>query len=410
MTSVLRAFLVSCLLGLVLAGCQSGPTYISSNDPLPAPVVVADGSAERRALNEQVYDAVVDRVEREFYRSDFGGVDWPAVAAEARAEAVAEPTEHGFYDRMNAVLSSLGDLHTNAVSASQRARSFQIENDGNYASYGLSLRRVSDVWYVIAVRPDGPAGEAGVQIGWRVISIQGLPYGRAAPIQAGRTDAVVFLDDDGREREVALTGRVLPALARRQVERLDGDVLLIRFDDFDDPSADWVLARLNEAVLERPRGVVLDLRNNDGGQISAMQRIASGLITQEMDATIQVGRFLDRRYVAEPADNPWAGPLIVLTGNGSASAAEVLAAALQESGRAIVVGDRSAGLVVASRHTNLPDGGRLSVGFAALRTAGGVELEGRGVEPDVRIIPTLAQRRADEDVVLEAARTRLAGS
>lgn len=409
MTVTVRTFLVSCLLSLALAGCQSGPTYVSSSDPLPPPVVVADGSADRRALNEQVYDAAVARVEREFYRADFGGLDWPAQAAAARAEVIAEPTEHGFYAQLNAVLSRLNDLHTNAVSATRRARSFQIENDGNYASFGLTLRRVENVWYVIAVRPDGPAAEAGVQIGWRLLSIAGQPYERAAPIQAGRTDLAIFLDDDGLEREVALTGQELPALPRRRSERLEGDVRLIGFDDFDEPSADWVLAQLSEAARERPRGVILDLRTNEGGQISAMQRIAGGLIAQEMDTAIQVGRFIDRLYVAIPADEPWTGPLIVLIGNGSASAAEVLAAALQENGRVTIMGDRSAGLVVLSRHTNLPDGGRLSVGFAALRTPGGAVLEGRGVTPDVQIVPTLAQRRAGQDVVLEAARSRLAG-
>ena len=74
------------------------------------------------------------------------------------------------------------------------------------------------------------------------------------------------------------------------------------------------------------------------------------------------------------------------------------------------MGERTTGIVVLSNTLNLPDGGRLSVGVHELRTPSGATLEGHGVTPDVEIIPTLAQRRAGEDVILAAAVARLAAN
>ena len=105
---------------LVLAACQSALPYVRSGETAPAPVAVADGSPERRALNEQVYGAATDWVGQLFYRPDFNGVDWPVVAAQRREAAVAQPDEFAFYDSLNEVLEELDDRHTNAMAPHRR--------------------------------------------------------------------------------------------------------------------------------------------------------------------------------------------------------------------------------------------------------------------------------------------------
>lgn len=404
--SLLSALLVG--LWVLLAGCQSALPYERSDQPLPPPVVVSDGSAERRALNEEVYDAATDWVGRLFYRADFNGVDWPAVAALRREAVVAQPDEFAFYDALNDVLDVLDDRHTSAMAPHRRQRNEAIEQGGAYASYGMSLRWTPDGWFVHAVRGDGAAAASGVQIGWRLDSINGRPLEGAAPPGDGRVDEVAFTDEAGVRHVFNLRGAMLPAHERRTVQRLDGGLVRIAFEDFDGPTADWVLAQLAAAAGDDTRGVIIDLRENDGGQINAMLRIMGGLIGESQPATVRTGRFVNTRYEAEPAEAPWLGPLAILIDGGSASASEVLAAALQESGRAVVMGERSTGIVVLSNNLNLPDGGRLSVGIHELRTPSGVVLEKRGVIPDVEIVPTLAQRRAGEDVILAAAVARLA--
>ena len=395
---------------LVLAACQSALPYVRSGETAPAPVAVADGSPERRALNEQVYGAATDWVGQLFYRPDFNGVDWPVVAAQRREAAVAQPDEFAFYDSLNEVLEELDDRHTNAMAPHRRQRNEAIERGDLHASYGMALRWTPDGWFVHAVRGDGSAVEAGVQIGWRLETLNGRPLEGAAPPADGRVDEAVFTDEQGARQVRSLTGEILPAEPRRTVERLDGGGMYLAFEDFDGPTADWVLEQLATAAAENPSGVIVDLRENDGGQISAMLRIMGGLIERKQTAAVRTGRLIDLRYEAEPAEAPWLGPLIVLVDGGSASASEILTAALQESGRAVVMGERTTGIVVLSNTLNLPDGGRLSVGVHELRTPSGATLEGHGVTPDVEIIPTLAQRRAGEDVILAAAVARLAAN
>ena len=398
------------LAALALTACQSTLPYVRGDEPTPAPVVVADHSAERRALNEQVYDAATDWVGQLFYRPDFNGADWPTVAAQRREAVVAQPDEFAFYDALNEVLEVLDDRHTNAMAPHRRQRNEAIERGDHHASYGMALRWTPDGWFVHSVRGDGSAVEAGVQIGWRLESLNGRPLEGSAPPADGRVDEAVFTDEHGAQQVRSLTGEILPAEPRRTVGRMDGGVLYLAFEDFDGPTADWALEQLAMATADNPPGVIIDLRENDGGQINAMLRIMGGLIDRKQTAAVRTGRLIDLRYEAEPAEAPWPGPLVILADGGSASASEVLAAALQESGRAVVMGERTTGIVVLSNTLNLPDGGRLSVGVHELRTPSRVTLEGRGVTPDIEIVPTLAQRRANEDVILAAAVARLAGS
>lgn len=399
--------LFALLTALFIAGCQTTPPYVRTDQSVPPPVVVADASPERRALNEQVYDQAVHWIGRLFYRPDFGGVDWPALTAQRREAAIVQPDEASFYEALNAVIDHLDDHHTNASAPHRRQRTEALERGEAQAGYGMLMRREGEEWFVLTIQPDTPAARAGVQVGWRVESLDGRPVPASVPPVAGRAQAIVFIDDDGDRQIVEMTAEILPARPRFEAERLESGILRIRFDGFDPEPVEQVLRTLAELETAPAPGVVLDLRGNQGGSLYEMTRVMGALTAEPMIATVMTGRFIDRRIETIPASAPFVGPLAVLVDSGSVSAAEVLAAALQESGRAVIVGQRTPGVVVASRHLNLPDGGRLSIGMQELRTPAGVVLEKRGVTPDVEITPTLEQRRAGQDVALAAALERL---
>ena len=163
-----RALLILALLStLVLAGCQTAPPYVRTGQPVPPPVVVADGSPERRALNEQVYDEAVLWIGRLFYRADFNGVDWNLLATQRRGTVVGQPDEFAFYEALNAVIDELGDRHTNVRAPHRRQRNEALERGEAQAGYGMTTMWDAEGWFVQTVRPGGPAGRAGVQIGWR---------------------------------------------------------------------------------------------------------------------------------------------------------------------------------------------------------------------------------------------------
>lgn len=404
MTARLRLIGLALLL-TGLAACQALPT--ANERRLPDVVAIQAGSAERAAMNARVYDASVAMVLRRFYDRHYNGVDFRAEAAARRAEAVSQPDEAGFYRALNGTLGLLEDRHTVAVRPSlHRARS--EARLARARVYGLDLVRVIDPrtderrYLVRRLRPDGPAAQAGVRVGWRIEAVDGRPFDPNSISGDGRR-LFRFIEADGGVREIELEAEALP----REVgvaERRDDGVLVLHFREFDRVSHDWMLARLAEARTDPPRAVVVDLRGNIGGRIDATARILGAFFPQRVRfAYYNLGPAprVPRRTRGSSA--PWTGPAAVLQSDLSGSAAEVFAAAFQEHGRGPVVGQTSAGAVVGSIAYQLPDGGLLRVGVSEFRTGAGALLEKVGVTPDILVEPTYDDLVQGRDVVLEAA-------
>lgn len=389
-----------------LSGCQGDAPYAHGRPP-PAPVVVADGSPERLRLNAEVFEAAWTLVRDHYYDRDLRGLDWRAIGAEFRGRAEAAADEQALYRVLNEMLARFDDRHVTAVSPHARQRSAARADGAPVPGYGFNARRVGDGWIVHRVWPGSPAERAGVQIGWTFVSVNGRPFGPEFVPAAGRVDTALFLDDHGRPVELQLTAEVRPPPPPREARRLDGRALYLRFDSFDERTIPWLSAQLHAARADPPPAVILDLRDNDGGSLTVVGQVIGRFFDREQDYAVLSGRFVNRRYVAEPADEAWTGPVAVLVSGGSASGSELLAATFQETGRGPVVGERTFGAVIASRAFNLPDGGELNVSIRNLHTARGTWLEKRGVTPDLEVAPTLAQRRAGEDPVLAAALARL---
>jgi carboxyl-terminal processing protease len=393
---------VALLLFWALAACQTLP--YAEEGVLPPAVVVADGSAERTALNARVYDAATGWIEEHYYDPAFNGHDWPAMRANARAATVAAPTEVDFYARLSAVVDGLGDRHTAVTSPTNRAREEAARIGQSTAGYGMSVNRRGDRFFVTRVRPDGPAAEAGVRIGWRLASINGSDAFRAYVPEEGRTDVFVFQDEAGEDQTLSITARIMEPRERQAAERRDDGVLVLRFDGFDRLSWAWLNDRMAEVHADPPRAIILDLRDNPGGLAAVLGDVTAHFWPGRTDFMLMKGRFINNMLNSAPADQVWDGPLAVLVGPGSGSASELFAALMQETGRGPVVGQTSAGSVIASRPINLPDGGELALSLRAVLTGQDRRLlEGVGVTPDIVVEPTLEDQRAGRDPALGAA-------
>ena len=191
--------------------------------------------------------------------------------------------------------------------------------------------------------------------------------------------------------------------ARRAV-MLDGNILLLALNQFD-PGDDRWIAR---SIAEAPglRGVVLDLRGNPGGRDDVLDKVA-GLFTPRRELLI---RLTGKKKVIEEktrgaGPGSYRGPLALIVGPNTASAAEILAFVLGESGRAVTVGEKSAGAVTGGVDYDLPGGGKLTVAEYDIRTANGTRLEGRGFTPKYRVSAATSPR----DMALEKAAALLRG-
>jgi carboxyl-terminal processing protease len=215
-----------------------------------------------------------------------------------------------------------------------------------------------------------------------------------------------------RAREAVLRREPRTRLPSFEVRGQGDGVRLVRFNIFT-PEVAAQFTRALRDELRDARALVIDLRDNGGGEAESMADLASTLLP----SGLSLGRFTDRAGAVrlEPftraallssADRfrRFAGPLVLLTSARTASAAEVFAAALRETNRAAVIGETTCGCVLGIRRRHpLPDGGLLDVSELDYHTAGGTRLEGAGLRPDVTVEPTREDLRRRRDPALERA-------
>jgi carboxyl-terminal processing protease len=387
-----------------LAACQTLP--YAEHGVLPPAVVVADGSAERAALNARVYDAATGWIEKHYYDPAWNGQDWPALRAAARPAALATTTEQDFYTALDNLVEQLDDRHTSVTSPTARARLEANRIGQSSVGYGIGMTRRGSRFFVTRVRPDGPGAEAGVKVGWGLVSLNGTDAFRTIQPREGQADLFVFEDENGEQQSISIVPRILEARPRQQATLRDDGVLVLRFDAFDTLSLDWLKARMDEAFAAPPRAIILDIRDNGGGLAAVLGDVVALFFEGRNDFMLMEGRFIDTMMVNAPAARVWSGPVAVLVGPGSGSASELLAAMMQERSRGPVVGQPSAGAVIASRPINLPDGGELDLSLRVVLTGTNRKLlEGVGVTPDIVVEPSLQDLRSGRDPALDAAVT-----
>jgi len=220
----------------------------------------------------------------------------------------------------------------------------------------------------------------------------------------------VLIRDEPHGKPVQL-GHLPPLYPEVRASEM-GDVGVISFNIFlIQPVLEDVKKAIARFEAHHVRAVILDLRGNPGGQGAMAIPIASLFVSQPVTLGTLKFRDFSQTLVAKPemGGTPFTGPLAILTDEGTASAAEMLAAGLQEAKRAVVVGDASLGAVLPSVVESLPGGAVMQYVVADFKTPKGVMLEGRGVQPDRRVVETRAGLRKGRDPVLEAALVALKG-
>ena len=376
-----------------ITGCATAPTEYHE----PA----ALGPAERTAHNLTVFDRVWTLVNEKYFDPKFRGVDWEAQRVRYRPEAAAAPDEDALYRVLNRMNEELKESHLGAF-APRRAHELGTEHR---AAVGLRWLNVEGKRVVVEIVPGSPAAAAGVELGWFVVSRNGQPIkdGDTYIPLLGRPVTYGFLDEQNHPRSLVFEPRLI-SFVRREAHVLPGGFLHLRFDEFDREFLSWLSEQLK--TKPTPPGVIVDLRANPGGHALALsvavaeffpQRVAEGRLIKRSGAEREEHSFswLSAHY---------SGRVVVLTSILTGSAAEIFTHVLQYHHRAQVVGQRTAGAVIYSRHWSLPGGGSLQVPFMDYVGLDGQRLEGRGVMPDVQTPrPTLADLRAGTDPALVVA-------
>jgi C-terminal processing protease CtpA/Prc len=230
--------------------------------------------------------------------------------------------------------------------------------------------------------------------------------------EAGTSVSLRYLDENDTPRATTLVrqmpdGQVikfgdLPTpLARIETGRLAGGIGYLRFNLFLLPMLD----KLRQAVrsFHDAPGIILDLRGAAGGEIGVTTALAGLFYTERASLGATKLRQGELYRPVFPAPDAYTGPLVILTDEGTASAAETFAAAMQENGRAKIVGRTTLGGALPSVIERLPTGARLQYAIGVYRTPKGVILEGRGAQPDAPVEITRRDLLAGRDPIIDKA-------
>ena len=389
----------------------AAPSFAAEPEAGPA-AVAPSPDRERTRMNQRVFDRVWLEVRREYYDPGLHGVDWEAAREIYRPRAVAAPDDRALYAVVNEMLDLLDDDHAGASPPAVARRLDTLRE--RRAAIGVSLRADPDrpgTYRVESVRPGSPAEAAGVAEGWRLVTGDGRWSPEQDVVESREMD-LFFLDEAGVARPLILMPVVMEPEPAFVADRSRPGVVVLRVDGFEAGLGRWMGAEL--AGLSPETDIVVDLRGNPGGRLMEADAMLSCFLPRDRawaTRTPRSGHGLVMRTAGGCGDlpGPVSNDVVVLVDADSRSAAELTPAALQEAGRALVIGERTAGAVLISQDTRLPDGGRLTLSRADFVTSGGVRLEKRGVTPDLAAQASRADRRAGRDPALDAALTALAG-
>jgi carboxyl-terminal processing protease len=300
------------------------------------------------------------------------------------------------YGAARGMLQAAGDPGHTAFLDPVEARSFRSSLEGQLIGVGLRLDfgRVHPT--VVAPIPNSPAEAAGIEAGDQIVSIDGVPTDRmsmtdiASSLRGEEGEAVTLGIIDGAEgsvREVTLVRARIPI---EPVEwlLLPDDLMLIRLSQFSAGAGEDLREALRAGFEAGVEGVVLDLRGNPGGLVSEAIRVGSEFLPEGTTLYMSQGRD------GEPVPVPTTGtrgvgydvPLVVLVDSTSASAAEIIAAAMRDAGRAEVVGERTFGTGTVVSSYALQDGSIAAIGSALWLTPEGELLRTTGVDPTIAVM------------------------
>lgn len=340
-----------------------------------------------------------------------GPVGSPGGVLDSAANRISATAEHPVSRAeldgaaLRAMVGVLDDRWSAYYAPADFAR-FQAALDGYYSGVGLWLGRSPDGRLrVTSVESRSPAARAGVLDGDEVVSVAGrsVTHRAVADVVADLrgvpgTELSLVVRRGTAQRSVTLR-RATFAYGDVTVAPAGRGVVRIRVAAFSRGVGRHVRAAVASARAHHAAGVVLDLRGDPGGLLDEAVETASAFLDGGPVVSYQ-RRAEPRRELAAMGRGDITTPLIVLVDGGTASAAEVVAAALQDRNRAVIVGARTFGKGSVQEPTRLADGSALELTVGRYLTPRGRSLDGVGLEPDIEIRrgsdPRLAERRAVE--------------
>jgi len=296
---------------------------------------------------------------------------------------------------INGMLTGL-DPHSSYMNA-KAFRDMQVQTRGEFGGLGIEVTQENGVIKVISPIDDTPASRAGVKAGDLILSldghtVQGLTLNDAVDKMRGPPNSKIRLtikrDGVDQPLELTMTREIIKIqVAKSHLEGNDiGYIRLTGFNELTDSGLRKAFAALKEKAGDTLHGIVLDLRNNPGGLLDQAVAVSDDFVDQGEVVSTRARHPEDsQRWDAKGGDITNGLPLVVLINGGSASASEIVAGALQDHHRAVLVGTRSFGKGSVQTVIPLPGNGAMRLTTARYYTPSGRSIQGLGIAPDVEV-------------------------
>ncbi len=320
--------------------------------------------------------------------------------------------EQMLYGAIKGMVKSLGDPHSEFLDPDE-SEQFAYDLEGSFTGIGAEIGIRDEVLMIIAPLRDSPAEVAGLRAGDYIFKVDGELASDWSIFEAvknirGPAGTPVVLTVFREEVIEPLTITVVRDSIDIEsviVEKRADGIAVVTVTTFADDTAVEFAKALNELATENIQGLILDLRNNSGGYLSAAIEMTSGLLA-EGDVVMLRERGLPDETIGVSGRTILPDtPLVVLINGGSASASEIMAGALQDAERATVLGEKSFGKgTVQEILTDVfPDGSTLRITVAKWFTPSGRDVTAEAIEPDIEVALTNEDYKAERDPQLDAA-------
>ena len=302
------------------------------------------------------------------------------------------PPKDIIYNAIKGTLRGL-DPHSSFLDP-EMYREMQVETSGSFGGLGIEITLRDDVLTVVAPIEGTPAYRAGIQPGDRILKIEGLStkdmqLSDAVKRMRGKPGSkitITIVREGWTEPKDFLITREQIRVQSVRAGQLDAGIEYIRLRQFQEQTANDLETSLDKYMREgKIQGLVLDLRNNPGGLLTSAVEVTEKFLEAGKLVVYTEGRVRNQNMrFSSNAKRVFADfPIVVLVNQGSASASEIVAGALQDWGRAVVIGTQSFGKGSVQTIIPLSDGSGLRLTTAKYFTPKGRSIHGKGITPDI---------------------------
>jgi carboxyl-terminal processing protease len=310
-----------------------------------------------------------------------------------RSDYVDEVSDDSLIEgAINGMLTSL-DAHSNYLNA-KNFNDMKVQTRGEFGGLGIEVSMENGLIKVVSPIDDTPAARAGLKPGDLITALDGSPVqGMTLPEAVEKmrgpvnSEVTLRIRRSGKDPfDVKLTRATIKIQSVRS--HMEGDSIgylrITSFTEQTDVGLNNAMKNLKQQAGNKLTGVVLDLRNNPGGLLDQAVAVSDAFIDKGEIVSTRGRRADDaQRYNAHPGDITGGLPMVVLINGGSASASEIVAGALQDHHRAILLGTRSFGKGSVQTIIPLPGHGAMRLTTARYYTPSGRSIQARGIDPDI---------------------------